>query len=249
MADYTYAQLEGLWINAGGSQSLAPLMAAIAEAESGGNPSAVNATDNNGTQTSWGLWQVSNGTHSPPAANILDPNVNAQQAAAKYQSQGLGAWGTYTSGAYRAFMSNATTPATTGLPASGGTAAATTATSYAADCLVGFPGVSLPLVGDVGSFCLFSRSEARGMIGGLCLGVAGIIGLAAMVILAASAFEHSGAASAVGSAAEKVAPAAILARSVTPAARQERSLSQRETTVGKKERVTRLEKREKKAGP
>ena len=109
MADYTYAQLEGLWINAGGSQSLAPLMAAIAEAESGGNPSAVNAVDNNGTQTSWGLWQVSNGTHSPPAANILDPNVNAQQAVAKYQSQGLGAWGTYTSGAYRAFMSNATT--------------------------------------------------------------------------------------------------------------------------------------------
>lgn len=247
MANYTYAQLEGLWINAGGSAALAPLMAAIAEAESGGNPGAVNATDNNGTQTSWGLWQVSNGTHAQPVPNILDPSVNAQQAVAKYNSQGLTAWGTYDSGAYKAFMSAGTTPQTSGLPA---TAAATTATtaSYSVTCLFGFPGVSLPLFGDVGSFCMFSRSEARGLIGGLCLGAAGIIAMAAAVILAASAFEHSGAASAVGSAAEKVAPAAYLARSVTPAARRERSLAGRESTVKQKERVTRLERREKKAG-
>lgn len=103
MADYTYSQLEGLWIQAGGSRSLAPLMAAIALAESSGNPAATNPTDNGGRQTSWGLWQISDGTHSQPVAGILDPLTNAKAAVAKYNSQGLGAWGTYTSGAYRQY--------------------------------------------------------------------------------------------------------------------------------------------------
>ncbi len=215
MAGYTYAQLEGLWVNNGGSASLAPLMAAIAEAESGGQSTAVNPTDNNGTQTSWGIWQISNGTHNQPVPNILDPNVNAQQAVAKYQSQGLTAWGTYTSGAYKAFMSTSTTPQTTGLPAASAAAAAATA-SYATTCLIGFPGISIPVVGDVGSFCLFSRSEARAFIGGLCLGVAGIVGLAAVVILAASAFEHSGAASAVAKAVPPVRTVVNVAKRAAP---------------------------------
>ena len=103
MTQYGYGQLEELWIKAGGSQSLAPLMAAIALAESGGNPDANNYTDNNGTQTSWGLWQVSNGTHSMPVNNINDPLVNAQQAVQKYDQQGLSAWGTYDSGAYQKY--------------------------------------------------------------------------------------------------------------------------------------------------
>src|SRR5580698_840440 len=64
---YTYAQLEGLWVNAGGQASMAPLMAAIAEAESGGCSSALNATDNGGTQSSYGLWQISTGTHAAPS--------------------------------------------------------------------------------------------------------------------------------------------------------------------------------------
>jgi hypothetical protein len=93
-------------------------MAAIALAESGGNPNATNPTDNGGTQTSWGLWQISNGTHGQPANNILSPAVNAQQAVAKYKQQGLGAWGTYTSGAYKQFFSSKT-PASA-LPQGGG---------------------------------------------------------------------------------------------------------------------------------
>src|SRR6185437_11657320 len=103
MAAYTYGQLETLWTNAGGPKSLAPLMAAIALAESSGNPSALNKTDNNGTQTSVGLWQVSNGTHNYPAA-WTTPEGNAAEAVAKYKSQGLGAWGTYTSGAYLQYL-------------------------------------------------------------------------------------------------------------------------------------------------
>jgi hypothetical protein len=73
-------------------------MAAIALAESGGRPEALNPTDNHGTQSSFGLWQISNGTHTPPNAKWADPNVNAQLAVAKQKSQGLTAWGTYTSG-------------------------------------------------------------------------------------------------------------------------------------------------------
>lgn len=92
---YSFAQLEGLWIQAGGSKKLAPVMAAIALAESQGDPGAVNPNDNNGTQTSWGLWQISDGTHSQPEPNILNPLVNAKAAVAKYHSEGLHAWGTY----------------------------------------------------------------------------------------------------------------------------------------------------------
>jgi len=103
MADYTYGQLETLWTQAGGPKTLAPLMAAIALAESSGNPAALNTTDNGGAQTSVGLWQVSTGTHSYPAS-WTTPQGNAAEAVAKYKSQGLGAWGTYTSGAYLQYL-------------------------------------------------------------------------------------------------------------------------------------------------
>ncbi|HEX8865257.1 MAG TPA: transglycosylase SLT domain-containing protein, partial [Lentzea sp.] len=124
---YSYGQLETLWINAGGSKALAPLMAAIALAESGGNPAANNTTDNGGTQTSWGLWQISNGTHSWPGS--ADPNNaanNAKYAVAKYQSQGLSAWGTYDSGAYLQYYQGGTQASA--LP-QGGTGSSQTATA------------------------------------------------------------------------------------------------------------------------
>ena len=104
MATLSYADLEGLWIKAGGAKNLAPLMAAIALAESSGRPDALNPNDNNGTQSSFGLWQISNGTHQPPSPNWADPLENAKLAVAKYKSQGIGAWGTYTSGIYKRFL-------------------------------------------------------------------------------------------------------------------------------------------------
>jgi hypothetical protein len=118
---YSYAQLEAIAKQGGFPDSMLPLMAAIAMAESGGNPTATNPHDNGGTQTSWGLWQISNGTHSQPAPNILDPIVNAQQAWGKYKSQGLGAWGTYTSGAYKSYLQGSVPPdVNIGPPAGGG---------------------------------------------------------------------------------------------------------------------------------
>lgn len=106
----TFAQLEQVWIqNNPQYAKLAPLMAAIALAESGGNSGIANTCDNNGTQTSWGLWQISLGNHNPPAPNWNDPNVNAQLAAQKLQSQGLNAWrgdAVFTSGQYVNYVGN-----------------------------------------------------------------------------------------------------------------------------------------------
>jgi hypothetical protein len=125
MADYTFAQLEQLWINAGGPSAVAPVAAAIALAESSGNAAALNLVDNNGTQTSVGLWQVSNGTHNYPTA-WLTPAGNAAEAVAKYTGAGnsFSPWGTYRTGAYTSHLSGTllgATPAATG----SGTAAAT----------------------------------------------------------------------------------------------------------------------------
>lgn len=92
---YGKRQLEGLWTEAGGPRSMATLMAAIALAESRGNPQASNQS---GAE---GLWQIK-GQLVP--GNIFNPLVNAKNAVAKYRTQGLGAWATYTSGAYRPFM-------------------------------------------------------------------------------------------------------------------------------------------------
>jgi hypothetical protein len=91
----SYGGLEGLWDRAGGASSLAPLMAAIAEAESGGSPIAHNPSGASG------LWQI---LGLPFPGNPFDPLTNARMAVAKYKSQGLRAWETYTNGSYRQFL-------------------------------------------------------------------------------------------------------------------------------------------------
>ena len=132
---YTYKQLKQIWLQAAKgtsyeTQSWANLMAAIALAESGGNASAQNDADNNGTQTSWGLWQISNGTHTAPSSSWSNALVNAQLAVQKLNSQGLTAWGTYTSGAYKKYL-NGATPVTGNGGTGGGTSAGTgTLTSF-----------------------------------------------------------------------------------------------------------------------
>lgn len=106
---FTKAQLSQLWINAGGPSSVANIAGAIALAESTGFPNNNNYHDSNGrggSQTSWGLWQISDGTHGMPVPNIDDPQVNARQAVIKYRGahNTFQPWGTYTSGAYRQFL-------------------------------------------------------------------------------------------------------------------------------------------------
>lgn len=109
MTTYTYAQLEGLWIQAGGRKSLAPLMAAIAEAESGGRTDARNPSG------ATGLWQILGAVNPADQSRLTNPQVNAHEAVLKYRDQGLGAWATYTSGAYKKYLrGKAPPPVTTG---------------------------------------------------------------------------------------------------------------------------------------
>jgi hypothetical protein len=208
MATLSYAQLEAVWLSAAkGTQyathTWAALMSAIAEAESGGNPMATNPTDNGGTQTSWGLWQISLGSHDEPSPNWNNPVVNAQLAVGKLQDQGLGAWGTYTSGAYRAYLSGSTTPDGKGIPATSAVDAAayTASTAALADCawginFGGIPGTSWvqDLTGSHGNIlsgkvCILSKSQGRAVVGaglliaGTTIMITGISILAALLAL------------------------------------------------------------------
>lgn len=198
MTTYTYAELEGLWINAGGPRALAPIAAAIAEAESGGNSAALNPSDNGGTQSSFGLWQISNGTHTPPAANWQDGAENARLAVGKWKAAGgFSPWGTYDSGAYKRFLSGRTTPNTNVPGGSGGGAAgggggagvpAATLLAYnPQSCLWTFPGIPVPLIGNIGTFCILTKAEVRSWIGaGLLVGGA-VMMLPGVFLLTAAA--------------------------------------------------------------
>lgn len=199
---YTFAELEGLWVNAGGSAALAPTMAAIALAESGGCTADLNTTDNGGRQTSWGLWQISNGTHSSPGANWNTGAGNAALAVAKWKAQGLTAWGTYTSGAYKQFLNGNAPAPDTGVNggAAGGGAGTTAATLTAAnpDCLLAMPSGKVFIIGEIGGGCLLSKPTARGIIGAGILANGAVIALVGALILAAYGLKSSGAGRAAG---------------------------------------------------
>jgi hypothetical protein len=218
---YTYAQLEGLWINAGGPSSLAPIAAAIAMAESGGCSSDINPTDNGGTQSSFGLWQISTGTHTPPAANWSNGAENAALAVAKYKGANdtFSPWGTYASGAYKAYLNNGTTPDTSGLPAGGATGGASAtltsaSTANSATCLIAAPSLDL-FVTSIGGGCWISKTNARAVLGGMVLAAGAVIGAAGMLILAAYGLGKSGALDKTAQAAAVIpgaAPVAAAAR-------------------------------------
>lgn len=102
MSDFSQSDLAGLWTQAGGDSAVAPLMAAIAMAESGGNAGARNQQSG-----ACGLWQI-----YPCEPGADNPMTNAQIAVRKYKSQGLGAWEAYSNGSYKQFY-NGNLPSTT----------------------------------------------------------------------------------------------------------------------------------------
>lgn len=206
MTTWTYAQLMGIWINNGGATAMAPLMAAVAEVESGGNDQATNPSG------ATGLWQIEWPLHqgivacATSQAALLDPNCNAKAAIAISGNVNSTAPGSPVydnwledepAGAYKAFISGSTTPDTN---AGGGAQATTTAASTAnPDCLWQFdiPADGIPIIGSAISkdttFCILSKSEARAMIGGMLMVGSGIAALVGLVILAAAAFNRTGA--------------------------------------------------------
>jgi hypothetical protein len=173
MTVYSYAQLEGLWIQAGGPKQQAPLMAAIAEAESGGNSDAENPSG------ATGLWQI---LGNPFPGNAYDPATNAKMAVAKYHSQGLGAWSTYTNGAYKAYLSGKTTP-DMNIPGSPTATAAGASAAASADCLVGGTHVGLLFGAGPTLPCLFTKSNARAFLGAWLMTASGLVALAGTAVL------------------------------------------------------------------
>lgn len=106
-----------LWGQQGGPRNLAPIMAAIALAESGGRVDAVGGPNSDGSYD-YGLFQI-NSVHSQFDKHRLvsDAAYNTRAAISVWRSQGLAAWSTYNSGAYQSFMGSGRT-ATTNAPRS-----------------------------------------------------------------------------------------------------------------------------------
>jgi Lysozyme like domain len=97
---YSFAQLEALWVQAGGNPAVQAMAAAIAMAESGGK---VNATDDdsNGSQDR-GLWQI-NSSHG--SQSVFTPLKNAQAAVAiSANGTNWSPWVTYQNGDYKQFL-------------------------------------------------------------------------------------------------------------------------------------------------
>lgn len=110
---YSFSQLEQLWKQAGGNPASAPIAAAIALAESTGNPSALNNDPNTGDY-SVGLWQVnyfgslyqSRTAQFGPPAQLTNPLANAKAAVAiSDNGTNFSPWSTYKSGAYQSYLS------------------------------------------------------------------------------------------------------------------------------------------------
>lgn len=103
-----YAQLQALASNAGFTGDDVNTAAAIALAESSGNPAAVG--DLNLTPGgSIGLWQINLKAHPEyTAAQLTDPATNAAAAFSVYQAAGgFGPWSTFNNGAYQAYLPTA----------------------------------------------------------------------------------------------------------------------------------------------
>ncbi len=104
-----FAEVEGLWVAAGGPPADAATAAAIAEAESGLRPGAIQQGDDycgrGRDRTGWGLWQITCGDSEPQFGedfDLLDPWNNAEAAVAKYRQAGdsFAPWSTYVDRAY-----------------------------------------------------------------------------------------------------------------------------------------------------
>jgi hypothetical protein len=116
---YNYAQLEGIWCQAGGAPGAAPIAGAIAMAESGGNTTATDM-DSNGS-IDRGLWQI-NSVHGTQSTYDVMGNARAAIAISN-NGNNWTPWTTFNNGAYQQFL-QANVPADTSAPINATNAAA-----------------------------------------------------------------------------------------------------------------------------
>ena len=145
MAGYDVAALRQLATTAGLSGSNVDVAAAVAMAESGGNPAAISVTGD------YGLWQIN--ARSWPQftkTELLTPAGNAKaMAIVSTSGRGWNNWTTYRNGSYRKYLEAA--------PSSGGT---TTGSSTAGGGLVD------SITGAIGSLNPLDPGGAAGAITG-----------------------------------------------------------------------------------
>jgi Lysozyme like domain len=95
---YSFRQLEALWVRNGGPRAVAPIAAAIALAESGGDPNKPDNSNSNGS-VDRGLWRI-NSVHADlfgPQLSIPDDNARAAVTLFK-RNGGFQDWVTYKNG-------------------------------------------------------------------------------------------------------------------------------------------------------
>lgn len=108
----SFTDLLKLAQNAGFTGQDAINAAAIAQAESGGDPNAYNPETAAGTpqdKGSYGLWQIYLNVHPEfEGQNLYDPSTNARAAFKVYSDAGgFTPWSTYNNGKYAVFLASA----------------------------------------------------------------------------------------------------------------------------------------------
>jgi len=114
---YSSSDIASALIRAGVPASVVPTLTAVSGAESrfGANP--VSPPNKNGSRD-WGVFQINDAAHPQMGgAKVASLPLDQQAALAAqiYRSEGLNAWTTYKSGAYKSFLGGST-PATSGAP-------------------------------------------------------------------------------------------------------------------------------------
>jgi lysophospholipase L1-like esterase len=111
LSQYNKQQLKDLWITNGGKRSAANIAAAVALAESGGDPhnrGPETGTNSNGT-VDWGLWQI-NTVHTQyypngSEQNMLNPDKNCDAAIAiSNNGSDWTPWTTYNNDKYKEYL-------------------------------------------------------------------------------------------------------------------------------------------------
>jgi hypothetical protein len=206
----SFDQIQSLWIQNGGNAAWAPLAAAIAIAESGGNTVALNNTPATGDY-SVGLWQINyfgnlltgrTQQFGSPIALQSDPNAQAKAAIAL---SGNGAnWGPWKGDAAIKAWQGAGSPATpskatisgwgVSLGGAGGGASATAsnADQTGAPGTVG-QGTGCTAKGKIFGVADFSFSYCQGkaLVGGLLVGGGGALALTGLLIVVAWGLGHT----------------------------------------------------------
>lgn len=176
---YSYAQLEAMARSNGLAPEAAKVAAAIAMAESGGNPGAISSTGD------YGLWQI-NARSWPQfdSRRLLEPAYNARAMATIYKGSGWTPWATYKNGRYRSFIpsSSSTAPTSSSSSSSGGL---TDLGGTIAGALGGIPGAGL--AGDVAGSLLPGSLNPAQWAGALAQQITADVGKVLLGLLIGSA--------------------------------------------------------------